>query len=187
METLLEQIQFIGQTKVDTQGVRDFFKKEEHPKGTVLVREGQIAPKMYFIEKGIMRTFYYDKDKEVTSWFYVEDQFVSSWHSFYAQSASFENIELLEDSVLYSIGFSDYQALLQKDAAFGVFGRKLAEKFIVALDYFSKSYQFLSARDKYNLIYKTFPGIDQRVSLGMIASIMGVSRESLSRLRAGKL
>ena len=172
---------------MDAKGILQHFHREEIAKGELLIREGQTARKMYFVEDGILRTFYYDKDKEVTSWFYVEKQFVSSWHSFYAQSPSFENIETLEDCTLYSISYSDYQELLNMDTSFGVFGRKLAEKFIVALDYFSKSYQFLTAREKYNLILDTFPGIDQRVSLGLIASIMGASRETLSRIRAGKL
>lgn len=187
METLLASIKQIGGKSIDAKSIQQHFHKEEIAKGETLIGEGRVARKMYFVKEGILRTFYYDKDKEVTSWFYVESQFVSSWHSFYAQAPSFENIEAIEDCVLYSISYKDYQELLETDSSFSVFGRKLAEKFIIVLDYFSKSYQFLTAREKYNLILDTFPGIDQRVSLGLIASIMGASRETLSRIRAGKL
>lgn len=187
MESLLQFIKKVSGIRVDSATLNNYFKLEEATKSELLIKEGQLAKKMYFVKKGLLRTFYYDKNKEVTSWFYTEHQFASSWHSFYGQSVSFENVECIEDCKLYSITYDDYQQLLNQDSDFSIFGRKLAERFITSLDYFSKSYQFLSAREKYALILTSFPGIEQKVSLGMIASIMGVSRESVSRIRAGKL
>ncbi len=190
MEKLIETInKHLEGVKIDESAkeLEQYFKPEEYPKGTLLLKEGQFSKKLYFIEKGIARTFSYDKGKEVTSWFYAEDQFLTAWHSFFSQSySSFENIELLEDTKLYSITYNDYQKLLKSNLNFSIFGRKVVEYFLTVLDLYSKSYQFLSAKEKYKLVNETFPGICNRVKLGLVASVMGISQETLSRIRAGK-
>lgn len=164
--------------------INQYFKIENLNKGDIVLTEGQIAKKLYFIETGLARTFLYDKEKEVSSWFYMETQILTSWHSFYAQAPSFEYIEILENTLAYSITYSDFQMLLDENDTFNLLGRYINEATLIALDYYSKSYQFLNAKEKYALIQETFPGILNRVKLGSIASLMGVSQETLSRLRA---
>lgn len=164
--------------------IEKYFNREELHKGDIILSEGQVAKKLYFIETGLARTFLYDKEKEISSWFYMENQVLTSWHSFYAQSPSFDYIEILEDTKVYAINYDDFQNLLNENDTFNLLGRYINESILIALDYYSKSYQFLSAKEKYALILNTFPGILNRVKLGNIASLMGVSQETLSRIRA---
>lgn len=162
------------------------FVREDFPKKKQLLREFQYCRKLYFLEKGTVRTFYHHEGKEITSWFYNEGNFVSSWHSFYSQKPSFEYIETLEDSVLYSIEYSEYQKLLNTSPDFERFGRLMAEEYIIFIDQYSKAYMFLSAKEKYEQLLSYFPDIELRVKLGYIASFLGITQETLSRIRSQK-
>lgn len=187
MEKLIEAVMARTKLLPDTiQAIRDFFVKEEIPRNTLVLSDGQTCRKLYFLEKGTLRTFYYHLERDITSWFYKEGNFMSSWHSFYNQQPGFEYIEALEDIMLWSISHQKYQQLLQTSFEFQQFGRLLAEEQVAFIDYYSKGYMFLSAKEKYQLLIEYFPGIELRVKLGHIASYLGISQETLSRIRAGK-
>ena len=130
------------------------FEKIEVKKGTKILSSNKQARHLYFIEKGILHNYYYHDGRQVTSWFYSEDFFVTAWHSFYTQQSSFEEIECLEDCILYRISYTDYQALIAEFPAFGNFARLLAEEMLAFLDEFSKGWSYLSAKDKYDLLLK---------------------------------
>lgn len=152
----------------------------------MVLSDGQTCRKLYFLEKGTLRTFYYHMERDITSWFYKEGNLMSSWYSFYNQTPGFEYIETLEDTTLWAISYQKYQQLLQRSFEFQQFGRLLAEEQVAFIDYYSKGYMFLSAKEKYNLLIAHFPDIELRVKLGHIASYLGISQETLSRIRAGK-
>ncbi|MEC3907094.1 Crp/Fnr family transcriptional regulator [Tamlana sp. 2201CG12-4] len=166
------------------QSIVNSFKLKEVTKGTKLLTQGNKANSLYFIKKGILHNYYYHDGKQISSWFYAENQFVTSWHSFYIQKQSFESIECLDDCILYEISYQSYQKLIADFAAFGNFARLLAEEMLIFLDEFSKGWSFLTAKEKYQLLLSYFPGIELRVKLGYIASFLGISQETLSRLRA---
>ena len=163
--------------------IQSSFQARQLKKGEYLLREGLVCSQLYFIESGIARSFYYHNEKEVTSWLYNEGQWISSWYSFYSQQQSFEYIQILENADLFSISFSSYQKLLKEIPEFNTFGRLLAEEQTAFIDYFSKGFSYMSAKEKYNLILDLFPDISQRVNLGYIASFLGITQETLSRIR----
>ncbi|ANQ51497.1 Crp/Fnr family transcriptional regulator [Flammeovirga sp. MY04] len=166
--------------------IQELFTLQEHQKSDLLLEANQRARYLYYVEKGALHNYYYHDGRQVSSWFYVEDMFITSWYSFYVQQPSFENIECLEDCTLYRISYEDYQKLIQEFPAFGNFARLLSEEILAILDQFSKSWSFLSAKEKYDLMEVYFPKIEQRIKLGHIASFLGISQETLSRIRAGK-
>jgi hypothetical protein len=187
MDKLIQQIAAkINLSPTLKTAIESSFIREEIPKKKQLLREFQYCRKLYFLEKGTVRTFYHHEGKEITSWFYNEDNFVSSWHSFYSQNPSFEYIETVEDSILYSIEYHDYQKLLNNNTDFERFGRLMAEEYIIFIDQYSKGYMFLSAREKYDQLLSYFPDIELRVKLGYIASFLGITQETLSRIRSKK-
>ncbi len=159
------------------------FHRIETKAGDVLLKQDRHANKLYFIDQGLMHNYYYHDGKQVSSWFYNENQFDTAWYSFYAQKPGFEEIACLEDCVLFEITFEKYQKLIADFPAFGNFARLLAEEILAFLDYFSKSWSFLSAKEKYDLLQTHFPLIEQRVKLGQIATFLGISQETLSRIR----
>lgn len=160
------------------------FERKEISQGQLILSHGQKANHLYFIEKGVLHNYYFHDGKKVSSWFYKEAQFISSWHSFYGQKPSFEEIECLETGVIYQISYSEYQQLIADFPLFGNFARLLAEEMLIFLDEFNKGWSFLSAKEKYQTLLSYFPDIELRVKLGFIASFLGISQETLSRLRA---
>lgn len=166
--------------------ITSYFEVEEIKQGEIVLTQGSKANYLYFIEKGLLHNYYYHNGKQISSWFYKENQFITSWYSFYTQQHSYEEIESLEDCVLYKISYSNYQKLITDFPAFGNFARVLAEEMLSFLDQFSKGWSFLSAKEKYQLLLSYFPTIELRVKLGYIASFLGISQETFSRLRAQK-
>ena len=164
--------------------IKSSFHIKKVAKNELLLEEQKYVRRLYFIEQGTLRTFYYHEDKEVTSWFYRENQFVTSWHGFYNQEISFESIQALEDSTVYWIGHSEFNKLIDEYPKFERFARFLAEEQLAFIDYYSKGYMFMSAKEKYRLLLSYFPDIELRVKLGYIASFLGISQETLSRIRA---
>lgn len=162
------------------------FVQRTIPKRTALLREHQYCQHLYFLEQGTVRTFYYHEGKDISSWFYRSGMFLTSWYSFYGQTQSYEYIETLEDSVVYSIDYTQYQKLLEAFPLMERFGRLLAEEQMAFLDHFSKGYMFLTAKEKYQLLLSIFPDVELHVKLGHIASFLGISQETLSRIRARK-
>ncbi|MEX0288057.1 MAG: Crp/Fnr family transcriptional regulator [Flavobacteriaceae bacterium] len=166
--------------------ILESFERIELSKGIKIVTVGKKADHLYFVKKGVLHNYYYHAGKQVSSWFYQENHFITAWYSFYTQNESFEEIECLEESILYQISYSNYQKLIADFPSFGNFARLLAEEMLSFIDKFSKGWSFLSAKEKYQLLLYYFPDVELRVKLGYIASFLGISQETLSRLRAQK-
>ena len=159
---------------------------ETFSKGELLVKEGQIAHRLYFLEKGTARTFYYHNAKDITSWIYRENVPLTAWYSFLDQKPSFENVEILEETSAISFLKEDLEKLYTQYPKLERFGRKMVEQQLSFLDAFYKGYMFMSARERYDLLLSVFPDVTLRVNLGHIASLLGISQETLSRIRAKK-
>lgn len=187
MENLLQNIS----TKVSLNAqlsskIEENFEEVTIQKGEKLVSDGAIARYLYFINEGILNSYYYQDGRKVTSWFYDENQFVTVWYSFYTQKPGYEAIEALEDCHLYRISYSNYQKLIAEYPAFNNFARLLVEEAFIFLEEFTKGWSFLSAKEKYQLLLEYFPEVELRVKLGSIASLLGISQETLSRIRSEK-
>ncbi|MEL6864793.1 MAG: Crp/Fnr family transcriptional regulator [Bacteroidota bacterium] len=188
MQQLLEYISqrtFVDRTLEER--IRSDFEWVSLSKGTIILEEDRKANYLYFVDKGLVHNYYYLEDgRKITSWFYDENHFVTAWSSFFQQKPSFEVIEALEECELYRISYTNYQQLIADFPPFSHFARLLAEEMLSFLDEFAKGWSFLSAKGKYELILMHFPDIELRVKLGLISSFLGISQETLSRLRATK-
>ena len=187
MQKLLQEIKkkcFINKSLEEK--IKENFKLITTKKNDVIQIDGNRAKYLFFIEKGIFHSFYYFNGKKKTSWFYSENQFVSSWISFYSQKPSEETIESLEDGILYKISYSDYQKLIKEFPEFNNFARTLSEEILVFLGTFIMGWSSLTAKEKYQLLLSYSPSIELRVKLVDIASFLGITKETLSRIRAGK-
>ena len=153
------------------------------PKGYMLVREGTVANKLYFMEKGIARAFCYKEGKEITFWFGAEGNVFGSYNGYIANKPGYGTIELLEDATLYAIEHASLQALFQSDLELANWGRKLAELELIKTEQMLISQLFKTAQEKYQDLIAENPGLLQRVQLGHIASYLGVTQVTLSRIR----
>lgn len=159
-------------------------QKEELPKGTVLLEAGTICRHVYFIESGLARTFYVKDGKDVTDWISIEKTFSTSIVSFITGMPDIRSIELLEQSVLWVIGHDDLQQLFDKYHEIERFGRLLVSYGMVQMQQRFDDLHFSTARDRYRKLMEATPDIIRRVPLGMVASYLGITQETLSRIRA---
>lgn len=165
------------------------FQHLEYPKNFVLLKQGRPCKYLWFLTKGAVRYFYTDEDgKESNVWFSLDADIVADAPSFANQKPANESIQLLEDSELYVIEYSNLQNLLQKHHSFALWYIKLVEKHYVSqIEDRIADLQFLTAKQRYEKLLAQFPTISNRVSLGHIASYLNITQETLSRIRSGRL
>ena len=169
------------------QYIAALFQRDEFPKGHMLYSQGDICHHIYFMEKGIARVFYHTENgKEITQWFFAEDSFFTAIDSYYNHKPTMVNCELLEDSVVYSLRYSEMEAMLDENHDMAKLSFHVVYAIAKQLSQYIIGLKFQSAEDRYNALMKEYPQIFQRVKLGYIASFLGLTQETLSRIRAGK-
>jgi CRP-like cAMP-binding protein len=161
-------------------------EQKSYPKGHLLLRAGRTEDQVYFIKQGIARAFSEKRDRNVTFWFGQEGDAVVSMRSYVEQKPGYEHIELLEDCELYQMEAAKLQALYRQDINIANWGRKFAEKEIIKTENRLIKLQIGSASERYKEFMEENPALLQRVPLGHIASYLGISAVSLSRIRAEK-
>jgi CRP-like cAMP-binding protein len=155
-----------------------------YPKGYTLLRADKIETNIYFIKKGIARAFANAGDTEITFWFGREGDTVLSMKSYVDNQKGYENIELLEDCVLFSLKTANLQKLFLDDLPIANWGRRFAERELIKTEERLISRQVRTASERYKQLVKDNPDLIQRVPLVHIASYLGITRNSLSRIRA---
>ncbi|NID12758.1 Crp/Fnr family transcriptional regulator [Fibrivirga algicola] len=156
------------------------------PKGTILLEAGHICQHVWFIAAGAARAFYYKDGREATAWFMGQHDFIISVRSFIEQKPSYEYIQTLTDCTLVSITYSQLQHLYQKHPSFNSVGRQLIEKYYALSEERLFQLRMNTAAERYDLLLATYPAIFKQASLKQIASYIGVTPETVSRLRKRK-
>ncbi len=159
-------------------------KEEVFSKNDQILEVGKTCKRLYFIAKGTIRTFYYQKGKDITNWIYPENSVITSWHSYILRKPASEYIEVIEeDTKVYSLTYDQWQELYQQYPELERFGRVLLEEQMALIDDFYKGYYFMTAKEKYELLLGFFPNVTLIANLGHVASMLGISQETLSRIR----
>jgi CRP-like cAMP-binding protein len=190
METKIEEfIQNIHPLPNDTlEELISHFQHLELPKNYFLLKLGRPCKHIWFLVKGAARYFYTGDDgKDYNVWFSLDSDIITDAPSFVSQKPSYESIQLLEDSELYSIEKKVLNSLLQKHHSFALWYITLIEKHYVSqIEERISDLQFLSAKQRYDKLLQQFSNISNRISLGQIASYLNITQETLSRIRSGK-
>ena len=184
MEAFIEYIkQYVHLSEGAEQAILQLALLEEVPKGHIILKEGKTCKRMYFLTSGTVRVYFYQKGKDVTHWIYPDQMLFTSWASFLLRKPAAEYLETIEDASFVSLSYDDWQELYLNFPELERFGRLVVEEQMALIDDFYKGYYFLTAKEKYNLLIEAFPSIIQRANLGYIASMLGISQETLSRIR----
>lgn len=154
------------------------------PKGHFLVRQNTVSDYIYFIEKGVARIFYYKKEKEITEWIAMDEQFFLSLSSFYQRIPSILIIQTLEPSEIHGIHHNDLISLANKYHDVERLLRNMMTGGFIMSQQRMFSIQLETARQRYENLLKISPHIVKRVPLSYIASFLGVTLETLSRIRS---
>jgi CRP-like cAMP-binding protein len=162
----------------------ELYLVEEHfPRKSMLLKEGQVSQRVYFIKRGFIRAYYHKGIREFTSWFMGEGDIIVSVYSFFSRKPSFENIEVLEDCILQSVNWDQMQNIYKNYPEFNQTGRLITEQYYIRSEERAIDLQTLTARQRYEKLILTYPDILQKASLGQIATFLSVKQETLSRIR----
>ena len=169
-----------------TEALNDFqkiMKWKSYSKKEVLHQAGRICHHLFLIEKGVARAFYYKEAKDITTHFALENEVITAIDSFIQRKRSRYTIELLEDSNVISIAHQDLYQLLQDKPQYEKYVRIFLEQVYVELAERIEDLLFHSAKQRYDQLMKKSPTLLQRIDLQYIASYLGITQETLSRIR----
>ena len=172
MDNIIRKIQELYPVSDDSLHLLKYcFKQQTFPAKTIIIQAGRFDNQVYFIEKGITRSYILHNGKEITTWFSMEgDATCGSW-DLYRHKAGFEYVETLEETS--RIDIANWMRVLQQ------------ENFLLLQDIHISRLN-LSAQERYEKLIKEYPSIFHRVTLGHIASFLGIAQPSLSRIRSSR-
>ena len=163
--------------------VLKYFEKKNIKKKTNLLQAGKTADEVYFIITGCMRLFCEKDGAELSTYFFTELTFAGSYASFISRKPSQHSIETLEDCFVLTLSYQALQELYNVFPKMNEFIRKsIEERFVVIHDLFT-SYILNSPEERYLSLLKESPDILNRIPQHQIASFLGVTPVSLSRIR----
>lgn len=159
------------------------FEEKVFAKNDYLLREGKICRHLYFLKHGALRGYYNADGKDITHWFGFEDNFVTSFHSFITEQPSVEHIQFMEGSIVYAISKEKLNNLFNQYHEIERLVRIAYEKYYIRLEERYVNAQFKTAAELYSNLLQQSPHIIERVPLGYISSYLGITQETLSRIR----
>jgi len=155
-------------------------------KGEMVLNANQICTESYFINKGILRTFFLKDGKEISEYFCGVDEWVNSPKSFMQRKRDIYYIDAIENTEAYCINVKDLVYLFDNFPEMERYARLSMGSVFGHLMERITSMRFTSAKERYHHFQKTYSDIYHRIPLGMVASYMGITQETLSRIRAEK-
>lgn len=153
-------------------------------KGQLLLQANTISVELYLVRSGALRSFYYVEGKDVTAHFALDQGVVGAADSIIRKKRSRYNIEALENSEVFVLNYDHLAPFLDENPNLERLARQFTELIYMDLVERIEGMTFLSARERYAHLMARSPDITQRVSLGHIASFLGITQETLSRVRA---
>ena len=161
-----------------------YFKEVTLKKGTFFVTQNATCKQIAFIQKGSLRTFYLNhKSEEITSCFCTAHCFATSYKSFIQQTPSETAIQAMEDTVLIVMSRKNLYTLYDQNPIWQTIGRILAENEYLVMEKYASILNSDSAKEKYMRLMNEQPHVLKIANVEDIASYLGVTRRTLSRIR----
>ena len=152
-------------------------------KGDTILEEGKVCRALYFVEKGMVRQYYYKNKKDVTEHFSFEGRIVFCIESFLKQEPSRLIVEALENTVLYAIPYDAFHTLMVRNQEMEMLYRKILEHVAISSQEHADSQRFENAAERYERLLREKPEIILRAPMVHIASFLQMTPETLSRVR----
>jgi len=163
--------------------MRSTIKPRRIRKHEIMLHEGQICREMLYVERGLLRSFYWFNENEVTSWFMGEEKLVISIRSFFWQLPSYEYIEALEDGLVWVMSYDELQTLYRLFPEFNLHRSIMLEHYSALSDERHHFKAHLTAQERYEKLMTADPALLNRVQDKYLASYLGVHPSSLSRIK----
>lgn len=155
-------------------------REVEYPKNFILQKQGKIATKFWLLKKGIARYIYTHNDKVFSGWFDFENEIVGSIYSLFNLGVANETIQLIEDAELIEFTISDIDI---NNENFTSLKKQILLHYFIELEKRVKFFQSLDGKQRYQYLVENKPHFIQRIPQNLLASFLGITPESLSRIR----
>ena len=153
-------------------------------KGDTILQEDQVCRNLYFVDKGMVRQYYYKNKKDVTEHFSFEGRIVFCIESFLKQEPSRLMVEALENTTLYAIPYEHWHIQMMQNQEMEMLYRKILEHVAISSQEHADSQRFENAAERYERLLREKPEIILRAPMVHIASFLQMTPETLSRVRA---
>ncbi len=171
-------------TKKEVVQIQGVFEKLTLKKGVTLLNVGELVEYQYYIQSGCLRTYFVeDSGKEHTVQFAIRDWWISDYTAFFSSSKAIMTIECLQDATIYKVSREDMENLYLEIPQLETFFRKKLEGAFSSFQKRILGSLSQTAKDRYTSFIATYPNIEMSVKNYHIASYLGITTESLSRIR----
>ncbi len=188
MKTLIEKIknnQNLSQEAEDY--LYSISKEKTFSKGDILIHQGQQVNKTYFVTEGCLRSYCIDKNgKEHTLQFAIKNWWISDFIAIYNNELATLTVACLKESKVIEFNAKKLDTMLNLFPEFEIFQRHQLERHVVNLHKRILNQLQLTASERYNLFLEQYPEIEQFTRNYHMASYLGITQESLSRIRVEK-
>lgn len=178
--------QFAPLTEAECQQFLQLSNQERYARGDTLIQIGSACTRMFWVQSGVARHFYYSHEgKEVTTWFSQLGDLVTDMAAFTLQQPATFVIEALTDMEGVSLTGEALQTLYDESKNWERIGRLFNQAYLIRLIERGNDMAVKSARQRYEAFFAAYGHLFNQVPLKHIASYLGITLETLSRLRAG--
>jgi CRP-like cAMP-binding protein len=153
-------------------------------KGEYLLKEGQICHSLFFIDTGYCRSFYDKNGLEKNTAFFFENEIATNINSFAREEKSEYAIQACEDLTVVVFDKKKLYEAAKQDPAIETLGRKCLQQIAVKQEKHAAMYKLMTAQERYEYFENNAPEILQRISLTQLSTYLGITRETLSRIRS---
>ena len=168
--------------------VENIFSEVTYKKGDIILHSNEKVYYQYYVVKGCLRTFFMDvKGKEHTIQFAIHDWWISDYIGYFSESESVLTIECITDAIVLKVAKKDLEGIYEQVPQIEHFYRKKLERSTVRFQKRILNNLVLSAKERYHVFLQTYPNIEQQIKNYHLASYLGITTESLSRIRKGTL
>ena len=170
----------------DLESFASILERKELSKGELFLNYSQISKYIQYVDKGLVRQFYYKNGRDVTEHFTCENNVAVCIESFFRQEPTRLLIEALETTVLYCIPYSEIEILAYHKPEISILYRRFLEATLILSQQKADSWRFETVRERYERFMKEYPQAAKRAPIAHIASYLLMTPESLSRVRSGQ-
>lgn len=160
---------------------------QKYAKGEMILKEGEICRQFLYIDKGLVRQFYFKHGKEVTEHLGQEQTIVMCIESLFKEEPTKLQVEALEPTIVYALPKADLERVAMHNVNIQILYRKILEESLIVSQIHADLVRFETAQDRYKKLCKLCPQVVLRAPLVYIASYLQMTPETLSRVRASTL
>ena len=163
--------------------IEPLFYRNEYKKNSHILRVGETERYIYFIEKGVIRSYLERGESEITVEFSFQETIFSSYSSFLTQTPSQVNVQSITEVAIWRVSYEDLQKVYALSTIGNLIGRVATELLFIEKDNRELSLLSKTAEERYLDLFNEQPGLIQNIPLKYIASYIGITPQALSRIR----